>query len=59
MILGDQGQKLSITASFGVCLCQPDQTLSQFMAVADEWLYKAKQEGRNQVRPHLEEIKRL
>lgn len=59
VILGDQGQKLSITASFGVCLCQPDQTLSQFMAVADEWLYKAKQEGRNQVRPHLEEIKHL
>lgn len=59
VILGDQGQKISITASFGVCICKPKQTLSQFMAVADEWLYKAKQEGRNQVRPTVKEIKSL
>jgi diguanylate cyclase (GGDEF)-like protein len=56
-IVGDKGQELRITASLGVCLWTPQMSrLSDFLADADEWLYKAKQEGRNQVRPRLKEI---
>jgi diguanylate cyclase (GGDEF)-like protein len=58
-IVGDQGQALKITASLGVCLWTPEMAaLSDFMTAADEWLYRAKQDGRNQVRPCLEEITR-
>ena len=38
-----------VTASFGVALLQPQENLSQLFARADQALYQAKRQGRNQV----------
>ena len=45
-----EGQQLQVTASFGVSeLNQPASTTNELVKVADEYLYKAKENGRNQV----------
>jgi diguanylate cyclase (GGDEF)-like protein len=45
-----EGQQLQVTASFGVSeLNQPATTTNELVKVADEYLYKAKENGRNQV----------
>lgn len=41
----------SITASFGVVESKPNETITDFIARADEYLYKAKSLGRNRVLP--------
>jgi diguanylate cyclase len=41
----------NITASFGVVESQPNETLTDLIARADEYLYKAKTLGRNRVLP--------
>ncbi|WP_019612908.1 GGDEF domain-containing protein [Psychromonas ossibalaenae] len=43
----------SITASFGVVEFQKDESLSSFIARADDYLYEAKRLGRNRVLPIL------
>jgi len=45
-----EGQQLQVTASFGVTeLNHPATTTNELVKVADEYLYKAKESGRNQV----------
>ncbi|MCH9656138.1 MAG: sensor domain-containing diguanylate cyclase [Planctomycetes bacterium] len=45
-----EGQQLQVTASFGVTeLNHPASTTNELVKVADEYLYKAKESGRNQV----------
>ncbi|QDV54053.1 sensor domain-containing diguanylate cyclase [Gimesia fumaroli] len=45
-----EGQQLQVTASFGVTeLRHPATTTNELVKVADEYLYKAKEAGRNQV----------
>jgi len=45
-----EGQQLQVTASFGVTeYRQPATTTNELVRVADEYLYKAKESGRNQV----------
>lgn len=39
----------TVTASFGVALLQPQESLAQLFSRADEALYQAKNQGRNQV----------
>lgn len=41
----------NITASFGVVESQPNETITELIARADEYLYKAKRLGRNRVLP--------
>jgi len=41
----------NITASFGVVESKPNETMSELIARADEYLYKAKHLGRNRVLP--------
>ncbi|MDA7746993.1 GGDEF domain-containing protein [Psychromonas sp.] len=41
----------NITASFGVVEIQPNETITELIARADEYMYKAKQLGRNRVLP--------
>lgn len=43
----------SITASFGFALAAPDDDLESLLTRADDALYQAKREGRNQVNPAL------
>jgi len=43
----------NITISFGVVEFQPEESLSSFIARADEFLYEAKRLGRNRVLPIL------
>jgi diguanylate cyclase (GGDEF)-like protein len=40
---------LKVTASFGITLEEQKDTLESFVKRADEGLYKAKEQGRNQV----------
>lgn len=40
---------LQVTASFGVAVLHPDETLSSLVARADQALYRAKSEGRNRL----------
>jgi len=49
--LADAG--LRVTASFGVALLGPDETLQQAVVRADEAMYRAKAGGRNQVQAAL------
>lgn len=45
-----EGQQLQVTASFGVTEYRhPASTTNEFVRIADEYLYKAKESGRNQV----------
>ncbi|MFK7776951.1 MAG: sensor domain-containing diguanylate cyclase [Gimesia sp.] len=45
-----EGQQLQVTASFGVTeLNHPSKTTNELVRTADEFLYKAKENGRNQV----------
>jgi len=48
VILHDQ-TKLHITASIGVAVVQPDETLSNNLNAADQMLYMAKEKGHNRV----------
>lgn len=43
-------RQIRMTASIGVCLCGDVEGLAQALSLADEALYKAKQDGRNRVR---------
>ena len=43
------GQKLSLTGSFGVYVCKEDETVESGLAKADIALYEAKRNGRNRV----------
>lgn len=45
------GRILHITASFGVAQLQAADSMESMVQRADEWLYKAKSQGRNQVYP--------
>lgn len=55
-MIGEKGQSVRITASFGVARFELEhEKLEDLLAQADSWLYAAKREGRNQVRPHLSE----
>ena len=45
------GLQLHITASFGVAQQQTQETMESLVNRADEWLYTAKNAGRNQVQP--------
>ena len=50
-VLIGNGEKLKITASFGVAQKTATDDLDNLVNRADEWLYAAKTGGRNQVRP--------
>ena len=43
------GHRLSVTASFGVCLNSEDGNLDTMLKAADEMLYEAKNNGRNRI----------
>lgn len=45
----------SITASFGVAMAEPGDTLETLLTRADDALYQAKRSGRNQVHPPISE----
>jgi diguanylate cyclase (GGDEF)-like protein len=45
------GRQLHVTASFGVAQQQEQEAMESLLHRADEWLYVAKNEGRNQVLP--------
>ena len=45
----------SITASFGIAMVRPDDDLESFITRADDALYRAKRNGRNQTLPDLSE----
>lgn len=47
-----EGQRLTVTASFGAATAIAQETAGQLMARADEALYAAKAAGRNQTRVH-------
>ncbi len=47
---GDQA--LSVTASFGVAVSQPNESLADLLGRADQALYAAKDHGRNQIGIH-------
>lgn len=47
-----EGQRLTVTASFGAATATPSETSGQLIARADEALYAAKAAGRNQTRVH-------
>lgn len=49
-------QSLTFTASIGVALIEPDDSISGAMRRADMALYKAKNEGRNRVQLSLEPV---
>ncbi|MEC7118286.1 MAG: GGDEF domain-containing protein [Pseudomonadota bacterium] len=46
-IITEDGQSVSVTASFGVCFSQDRQHLDHYVNVADRALYQAKAQGRN------------
>ncbi len=46
----DQGTKTKVTVSLGVAQWQEGESLDDVIARADQALYRAKNEGRNQVR---------
>ncbi|UTH75458.1 sensor domain-containing diguanylate cyclase [Chromobacterium sp. IIBBL 290-4] len=48
-VLLDQGRKLTVTISIGICQWLPPETLEAAVARADQAMYAAKQAGRNQV----------
>lgn len=43
---------IRLTASFGVAVSHPDDSVSSFVVRADEALYRSKRDGRNRVRVH-------
>ena len=53
------GITLCITASFGVALSAKGQTKDSTIRMADQALYLAKQEGRNQIRTHRDVIAKM
>ena len=44
-----KGKQLKLTLSAGISEWHPEKTLSSMLSEADEGLYKAKQNGRNQI----------
>ena len=58
--IGDKDQEIPVAASFGMAAWDASMaSCGDFTAAADKWLYRAKEEGRNQVRPNVEEIREL
>ena len=47
--LVDGAPELSVTASFGVATCTPDDSIDALMVRADKALYEAKENGRNRI----------
>lgn len=47
---------VSLTASIGVAVSQPTDTVTQFLERSDEALYRSKREGRNQVSVYREPV---
>lgn len=45
----ESGYKIAVTASFGVSKWDSDQSLNAAISIADQRLYRAKNEGRNRV----------
>ena len=43
------GNTLRCTLSFGCTLFDPSKTIEENISAADEWLYTAKETGRNKV----------
>lgn len=48
-IIGSQGQRIGISASFGVALLRPEDTIESVVDRADRSMYFAKSAGRNRV----------
>jgi PleD family two-component response regulator len=44
-----EGIRMTMTASFGVAQCGPDEGVADLLARADAMLYHAKTEGRDRV----------
>ncbi|MFZ6772818.1 GGDEF domain-containing protein [Undibacterium sp. SXout7W] len=53
------GKALSISASFGVAEKSANDTLETLVQRADQWLYFAKNNGRNQVQPTLKDSEQV
>jgi len=49
-----QETKIPVTVSMGIEIMQPDQTIDEVINAADNYLYQAKREGRNQTFPKFE-----
>jgi len=49
-----QETKIPVTVSMGIEIMQPDQTIDEVINAADNYLYQAKREGRNQTFPRLD-----
>jgi diguanylate cyclase len=48
-VVAGEGISIPVTASFGLCMIEPDVALRASIARADKALYRAKQEGRDRV----------
>jgi diguanylate cyclase (GGDEF)-like protein len=44
-----EGTNIPVTSSFGIAQAAPDNTFEEALKLADEALYKAKENGRNRV----------
>lgn len=53
-IIGPEGRRIAITASFGVALLSPDDSIESVVDRADRSMYFAKSSGRNRVVPETD-----
>ncbi len=60
LVVSYSGRQLQTTASMGIAGMQPDyrQTSKSLIRRADEALYQAKHDGRNQVCTHIPPLRR-
>lgn len=56
-LTGEQGRPVGVTASLGVCACAAGELsgAARYLSLADQALYKAKEQGRNRVVPFRDE----